>query len=79
MDKKQLRECTLDVERLRKAADRLDDLALDYRVMQSRLETATQSLKVIATWAKCSTSSHPDLREIHNRAMDTLKLIGEIK
>lgn len=77
MDKKQLRECTLDVERLRKAADRLDNLDADYRVMQARLETATQSLKIIATWA--SMPHENDLRDIHNRAMDTLKLIGEIK
>lgn len=72
----QLREVRYDVERIRKAADRMDELEMDYMDVMAKLKHAEQSLKIIATWAHCGRSDD-DLKMIENRAMDTLVLIKD--
>lgn len=69
----------LDVERLRKASDRLEIALSVMRALQHDRTVAIQALKIIATWAKrlredqCDT----DANQIHERALDTLRLMGE--
>lgn len=86
MNKSELHQVRQDVERIRKAAARMDALEMHYQSISEKLEIATQGLKVIATWASTWASSEYDppclykaaeeLKKIESRAMDTLKLIG---
>lgn len=66
----------LDIERLRKAADRIRSQQDAYDDALIRLEAAAHGLRIIAKWAKSPRDGF-DLFDIHQRALDTLSLIGK--
>lgn len=70
-----------DVERLRKAADRIKQMRDENLELAKDRAVAVQALKIIATWAKCLRleRAREDAESIHDRAMDTLRLMGEAK
>ena len=71
-----------DVERLRKAADRIRKMRDENLELAKDRAVAVQSLKIIATWAAwIATENNPGISasNIHDRAMDTLRLMGEAK
>lgn len=79
-----LHQVDMDVERLRKAADRISELRGAHRQSVQDRANAISALKVIATWAKCMRLTDPleaakDAALIRQRALDTLRLMGEIK
>jgi hypothetical protein len=76
MDKITRRQVCLDVERLRNAADRLDMLERDYGNALNDIEVAIQGLKFIVTLTRIPPV---DVKMIESRAMDTLRLIREVK
>ena len=72
----------MDVDRLRKAADRIRLLRDEQRQVMTDRAIAVQSLKIIATWAAwiaTERDSGISASQIHDRAMDTLRLMGEAK
>lgn len=73
--KPNLKEIRYDVERLRKASDRLTELHAAYCDAMEKINTAETSLKIIATWAKCSRIGGTEMARIETRAMDTLRLM----
>ena len=78
MNKLNLRQSRLDIERLRMAADRLETLSDAYALALDDLRIARTGLKTIATWANCpNMDNQPDneFRDIHDRALDTLSLM----
>lgn len=76
MEKTELHQARLDVERMRKAADRLDKLEEAYAGVMSQIAFAEQGLKIIATWARVPKNDGTDLQHIATRATDTLRLMG---
>lgn len=70
-----------DVERLRKAAERIEQIIAECRALDRDRTIAVQSLKIIATWAACLRQDEydTDAQQIRARAMDTLRLMGEYK
>ena len=79
-----LHQVDMDVERLRKSADRISELREAHRQAIQDRANAISALKVIATWAKCMRLTDPleaakDAAVIRQRALDTLRLMGEIK
>jgi len=76
-----LHQIDLDVDRLLKASSRIAELREAHRATTQQLETAISALKIIATWARCmrltdALDAAHDARCIHQRAMDTLRLMG---
>jgi len=73
--KPDLKQIRYDVERLRKASDRLDELHAAYCDALEKIKIAEIGLKVISTWAACSKIGGTDMQKIEARAMDTLRLM----
>jgi len=73
------RQLALDVERLRKTSDRIDQVIAECRALDRDRTIAVQSLKIIATWAACMRRDNSDMdaKQIKGRALDTLRLMGE--
>lgn len=69
--KPNLKQIRYDVERLRKASDRLDELHAAYCDALEKIKIAEIGLKVISTQASCGV----DNKQIESRAMDTLRLM----
>lgn len=70
--KPDLKQIRYDVERLRKASDRLDELHAAYCDALEKIKIAEIGLKVISTW---SANGGPEMQQIEARAMDTLRLM----
>lgn len=70
-----LHQAELDVERLRKAAERIDQLRVLERVSRERLAVATNALKTIHIWAM-NVRDEKDIRHIADRARDVLLVCG---
>lgn len=73
-----------DVERLRKAAERIQEMREVNMELAKDRAVAVSALKIISTWARCMRLTDPlaaaeDARAIRERAMDTLRLMGEAK
>lgn len=70
-----------DVERLRKAADRIEHVLAECRKLQYDNMIAVQCIKIIATWAACMRHDQfdTDAQQIRSKALDTLRLMGELK
>ena len=72
-----------DVERLRKAADRIEQMRAENLELVRDRAVAVSALKIISTWARCMRftplEAAEDARAIRERAMDTLRLMGEVK
>lgn len=79
MNKSELRQCCLDVERLRKAADRMDHLEAEYANALLKLNSARAGLKAILSLSYSCSCDIDDmdraLVDIHDRALDTLRII----
>jgi hypothetical protein len=75
MNKSDRHQSRLDIERLRKAADRIESQqeALDDALL--RLEAAAHGLRCIAIWAEFRRHD-VDYDDIRQRALDTLGIIG---
>ncbi len=60
-----------DIDNLRSASDRYEDILDDYADLQSRLNFCIDALKLISTWAiyDCTCDT------IRIRALDTLKIV----
>ena len=71
-----LHQADLDVERLRKAADRMDAMRARLREVTEQRAAAAQALKTIHIWAM-NVQSERDIEQIADRAMDALRLMGE--
>ena len=65
----------MDVERLRKSADRIEQIVAECRALDRDRTIAVQALKIIATWAAFMFDK--DAKQIKARALDTLRLMGE--
>lgn len=73
-----LKETRYDIERLRKASDRLSDLELAYCEALRRIKIAEDALKVISTWAGLGKDFYStEMTGIQTRALDALKLMGK--
>lgn len=71
-----------DAIRLRKAADRVQLMRDVNLELAKDRAVAVQSLRIIATWAAwlaTERNSGISASQIHDRAMDTLRLMGEAK
>ena len=73
--KPNLKQIRYDVERLRKASDRLDELHAAYFDALEKIHAAEMSLMIISTWAACSKIGGTEMKRIEDRAMDTLRLM----
>lgn len=72
----------MDVDRLRKAADRIRLLRDEQRQLMTDRAIAVQTLKIIATWAAwlaTERGSGISAGQIYDMAMDALRLMGETK
>lgn len=69
----------MDAARLRKAADRIDEMLGYVCELEQDRTVAVQSLKIISTWAAClrHDKSDTDANQIRARALDALRLMGE--
>lgn len=73
MNHNDLNQCRLDVERLRKAADRLVKLRDDRDNAISDLRHTVEQLKLIATWLSVDSVSHTQMAR--QRALDTIGIM----
>ena len=67
---------------MRKAAERIEQVREEVRKLMVDRSVAVQSLKIIATWAAWLATERGggvSASQIHDRAMDTLRLMGEAK
>ena len=73
MNHNDLNQCRLDVERLRKAADRLVELKKERDNAASQLRWTVEQLKLIATWLGVDSVSHTQMAR--QRALDTIGMM----
>ena len=78
-----LHQVDMDVERLRKAAARIERLRAEHRKLVEDRAIAIGALKIIATWASASCFDfgrvERGIGHIHDRAIDALKLMEAMK
>ena len=73
MNHNDLNQCRLDVERLRKAADRLVELKKERDNAASQLRWTVEQLKLIATWMSVDSVEHKEMAR--QRALDTIGMM----
>lgn len=73
MNHNDLNQCRLDVERLRKAADRLVALKAERDKMLVELRFTVEQLKLIATWLGAHSVQHNEMAR--QRALDTIGMM----
>jgi hypothetical protein len=73
MNHNDLNQCRLDVERLRKAADRLVELKAERDKMLVELRFTVEQLKLIATWLSVDPVSNIEM--CRQRALDTIGMM----
>lgn len=73
MNHNDLNQCRLDVERLRKAADRLVALKSERDKAVAELRFTVEQLKLIATWLSIDSVSHTQMAR--QCALDTIGMM----